>query len=193
MSTIKFWSQEEFDTFLEQVTAYDAHIDLLKKANTQQDVAHSELVKRVSATETLGKGLQQFDAEVWSKLTAHATAADALTKRVGAVEATTRDLIEADKPIRTRLDTSEKKYADLLDLYKNLSKQIDGVKGTDAANDHYARASVAALTERCAALSAANNALQGLIADLTARVVKLETPTPVVPPIPPVVPTEPQQ
>jgi hypothetical protein len=193
MSTIKFWSQEEFDTFLEQVTAYDAHIDLLKKANTQQDVAHSELVKRVSATETLGKGLQQFDAEVWKKLTEHATAADALTKRVGAVEATTRDLIEADKPIRTRLDTSEKKYADLLDLYKNLSKQIDGVKGTDAANDHYARASVAALTERCAGLSAANNALQGLIADLTARVVKLETPTPVVPPIPPVVPTEPQQ
>jgi hypothetical protein len=63
-----FWSVEERDNFLEQVTGYEARIELLKKANTQQDAAHSELMKRVSSAETLVKDLQTFDAEVWQAL-----------------------------------------------------------------------------------------------------------------------------
>jgi chromosome segregation ATPase len=185
---IRFWSNEEYDKFLAQVTAYDASIDLLKKANTQQDTAHSELVKRVATTETTIKGLQTFDAEVWAKLGRHDTADADFSKRVGSLESTSRSLEEADKGIRSRLDTSEKKYADLLDLYKNLSKQIDGVKASDTANDAYARQSITTLLATCQALSAKADALNTTLQLLAERVTKLETPPVIVSEVPPVEP-----
>jgi predicted nucleic acid-binding Zn-ribbon protein len=94
---IKFWDQDEYDTFLEKVVAYDTLIDALKTKQAT-DVAAivksvNEMVTKYNGTASLVADMKAYDGQVFNQLAGLTTTTNTLKQadtatnnRVGAVE-----------------------------------------------------------------------------------------------------------